>query len=305
MNYLSLPPLDVGLHSSSPSFSTAAPPPVCGNIPLAAVYPVPSHCLPVGQTVPRQQSNPLLLPLPFLAYPNTTNPIVPLAPAKPGCFLLQMVWTTPTDSSQHGLEQEPNGRTSQEQVEGAKSSMIPRLKVEERRGEDESSASTSTLSPVSSSGERDEEEEEQQDEVENGDEQEVEVKEEEEERKNSIVMGVVSLNGGESSDGEGGQGTEGGDGGAGEEEEEEGREGEGDQGGEREEAERQRENGGGEREEDGEKEKDEDHDRQGEEEEEEDFDDLTQDEDEEEVMSSASEESVLSVPELQVNRKFR
>ncbi|XP_016380110.1 GON-4-like protein [Sinocyclocheilus rhinocerous] len=34
-------------------------------------------------------------------------------------------------------------------------------------------------------------------------------------------------------------------------------------------------------------------------EEEEDFDDLTQDEDEEEVMSSASEESVLSVPELQ------
>lgn len=35
-------------------------------------------------------------------------------------------------------------------------------------------------------------------------------------------------------------------------------------------------------------------------EEEEDFDDLTQDEDEEEVMSSASEESVLSVPELQV-----
>ncbi|MBN3317640.1 GON4L protein, partial [Atractosteus spatula] len=38
---------------------------------------------------------------------------------------------------------------------------------------------------------------------------------------------------------------------------------------------------------------------QGEGEEEEDFDDLTQDEDEEEVMSSASEESVLSVPELQ------
>lgn len=36
------------------------------------------------------------------------------------------------------------------------------------------------------------------------------------------------------------------------------------------------------------------------EEEEEDFDELTQDEDEEEVMSSASEESVLSVPELQV-----
>lgn len=43
-----------------------------------------------------------------------------------------------------------------------------------------------------------------------------------------------------------------------------------------------------------------DRDRPGEEDEEEDFDDLTQDEDEEEVMSSASEESVLSVPELQV-----
>ncbi|XP_023256433.1 GON-4-like protein [Seriola lalandi dorsalis] len=64
-----------------------------------------------------------------------------------------------------------------------------------------------------------------------------------------------------------------------------------------------REDGGGEREEDGEKDKDEDQDRQGEEEEEEDFDDLTQDEDEEEVMSSASEESVLSVPELQETMK--
>lgn len=46
---------------------------------------------------------------------------------------------------------------------------------------------------------------------------------------------------------------------------------------------------------------DDDKDGDGErEEEEEDFDELTQDEDEEEVMSSASEESVLSVPELQV-----
>uniref|UniRef100_A0A3B4A0U5 Gon-4-like (C.elegans) n=1 Tax=Periophthalmus magnuspinnatus TaxID=409849 RepID=A0A3B4A0U5_9GOBI len=40
-----------------------------------------------------------------------------------------------------------------------------------------------------------------------------------------------------------------------------------------------------------------------EDEEEEEFDDLTQDEDEEEVMSSASEESVLSVPELQETMK--
>lgn len=59
-------------------------------------------------------------------------------------------------------------------------------------------------------------------------------------------------------------------------------------------------NGGGEEAGGGEdKDRDEDQDRQGEEEEE-DFDELTQDEDEEEVMSSASEESVLSVPELQV-----
>ncbi|XP_008296960.1 GON-4-like protein [Stegastes partitus] len=58
---------------------------------------------------------------------------------------------------------------------------------------------------------------------------------------------------------------------------------------------------GGDREDDGDKDRDEDQDRQGEEEE--DFDDLTQDEDEEEVMSSASEESVLSVPELQETMK--
>lgn len=53
----------------------------------------------------------------------------------------------------------------------------------------------------------------------------------------------------------------------------------------------------------GREEKDGDGDKDGDgerDEEEEDFDDLTQDEDEEEVMSSASEESVLSVPELQV-----
>ncbi|XP_051577926.1 GON-4-like protein isoform X2 [Myxocyprinus asiaticus] len=52
----------------------------------------------------------------------------------------------------------------------------------------------------------------------------------------------------------------------------------------------------GREEKDGDGEKDRDGERD---EEEEDFDDLTQDEDEEEVMSSASEESVLSVPELQ------
>lgn len=53
----------------------------------------------------------------------------------------------------------------------------------------------------------------------------------------------------------------------------------------------------GQEERDGDGEKDGDGERD---EDEEDFDDLTQDEDEEEVMSSASEESVLSVPELQV-----
>lgn len=62
---------------------------------------------------------------------------------------------------------------------------------------------------------------------------------------------------------------------------------------EREEGERDgRQNGGGEKDGDGEQE------RQGEEE---NFDDLTEDEDE--VMSSASEESVLSVPELQETMK--
>lgn len=270
VNYLSLSPLEVELHSDSTLVSAAASTPMHGTVPLAAVYPVPASCLSIGHT-PRQsnptlQSNPLLLPLPFRSTPNTTNPIVPLAPvaAKPGCFLLQMMWTAPTDSSQ------PKGQIRQEQVE-----------VEDRRGEDESSASTSTLSPVSCLGEKDEE-----------------VKEE---WKNSVGMGVVSLNEGESTDGEEGQGTGGGDGGS--DGEEEGAEGEGDQEREGEEADGQRENGGGEGEEDGEKEKNEEHDRQGEEEEEEDFDDLTQDEDEEEVMSSASEESVLSVPELQVNGK--
>ncbi|XP_026225981.1 GON-4-like protein isoform X2 [Anabas testudineus] len=303
INCLSLPPLDIGIHSDTPSVPAAVPlvpPPICGTLPLAAVYSVPAHC----QTVSRERSTPLLLPLPSLSNLDTTNPIFPLAPAaaKPGCFLLQMVWAKPTDSFQQALGLEPNGQLRQEQEEGDKNSMSPWLKVEERQGEDETSASTSTLSPQSSSGEKDEEEQ-QQVEVEKG--EDLEVKEKEMESENLIVMGVVSLNGGESTVREGEQGTEGGGGGAGGEEEEEDGGGEGEQGGEGEgeEAEGQREDGGEEREDDGEKEKDDDHDRQGEEEEEEDFDDLTQDEDEEEVMSSASEESVLSVPELQETMK--
>lgn len=62
-------------------------------------------------------------------------------------------------------------------------------------------------------------------------------------------------------------------------------------------------NGDGGKERQGNEEKDGNDDKDGDaerEEEEDDFDELTQDEDEEEVMSSASEESVLSVPELQV-----
>lgn len=121
---------------------------------------------------------------------------------------------------------------------------------------------------------------------------------------NPTMVEVTTLNGGENTDrpeqeGRDGECTDGG----GEEEAEE-RRGDGKQGGREE-----RENGGGEGEEDGEKDKNEDQDKdedqeEEEDEEEEDFDDLTQDEDDEEVMSSASEESVLSVPELQVENQM-
>lgn len=122
-------------------------------------------------------------------------------------------------------------------------------------------------------------------------------------QQNQATVEVISFNGGETTSrqeqgGSGGECTEGGG-----EEEPEG--GEGREDGKRE-GEEERENGGGEGEEDGEKDKNEDQDKDDdqEDEEEEDFDDLTQDEDDEEVMSTASEESVLSVPELQVKRKM-
>ncbi|XP_037130760.1 GON-4-like protein isoform X5 [Syngnathus acus] len=89
--------------------------------------------------------------------------------------------------------------------------------------------------------------------------------------------------------------------------EEVGREGE--EAGKRQEEEQEaREEGQGEEQEQGDGEKDEDREKQEEEEEEddddEDFDELTQDEDEEEeAMSSASEESLLSIPELQETMK--
>ncbi|KAI3360369.1 hypothetical protein L3Q82_002233 [Scortum barcoo] len=152
---------------------------------------------------------------------------------------------------------------------------------EERQVEEESSSSPSTLSSLSScTGEK----------------------------ENWTVPAVVSLNGGENPGEEEKEGGKGGGGEGGGGEEEEGREGGEGGGGEDQEGREGGEGGGGEdgaeeREEDREKDKDEDQDRQGDEEEEEDFDDLTQDEDEEEVMSSASEESVLSVPELQETMK--
>ncbi|KAM4601450.1 GON-4-like protein isoform 2-T2 [Polymixia lowei] len=123
---------------------------------------------------------------------------------------------------------------------------------------------------------------------------------EEQEERSWTVQGIVTCNGGEESGGEEGENREGCSGGGGEEEpsgEREGEHGGEERGEEEEDGERDEGQSGGEKDDDG------DPDRQGEEEEEDDFDELTQDEDEEEVMSSASEESVLSVPELQETMK--
>ncbi|XP_069032570.1 GON-4-like protein [Embiotoca jacksoni] len=299
---LSLPPPAVTLVSDSAPVSGGlplAPSPICGAVPLAVPAPAQPVCadiiqssLPIGQNMLQNVSThenpspiPLLVPLPSLPGPNTTNPTMPCSAAavKPGYFLLQMVWTPPappTSTSQDA--QQPHQlrkpiRVQQEQRE-AVTTTKPRPPSEGERQveeeEEESSASVSTLSPLSSSkGEEEEQEEE---------------------------WTVLRLNGGENTGGEDEERRGGGGGG----EEEAGGDEEGEQGGEDEEEDMQREEGGGERgEEDGDKDKDEDQDRPGEEEEEEDFDDLTQDEDEEEVMSSASEESVLSVPELQETMK--
>ncbi|XP_054478185.1 GON-4-like protein, partial [Anoplopoma fimbria] len=291
ISYLSLPPPGVTLLSGSPVVSGAlAPPPASGAVSLAAVHTVPAlpvcadiiqSCLPIGRRM--QQSVPLLLSLPSLAHTETSKPIMPCSltdAVKPGYFLLQMVRTPqapPTVKSQHALGQEihrPINKEKKELEQTSTRSLLPQ--------EEESSASTSTLSPPSSSAGEEEEEEEEE---------------------NRTALGVACLKGGENTGGEEEEGRDvGGAGGGGEEETSGG--GEGEQGAEGEEDDGQMEDGGGgERDEDGEKEKDEDQDRQGEDEEEEDFDDLTQDEDEEEVMSSASEESVLSVPELQETMK--
>ncbi|KAI9532500.1 hypothetical protein NQZ68_032024 [Dissostichus eleginoides] len=252
------------------------PPPSSAALSLAAAHTLPAPtiqpCLPIGQTT--QQS--ILLPLPSLTSPETTNPRMPCSAAKSGYLLLQMVWTPPTKTSQN-----TPGPIREDRQDGGES------------GE----SSASTLSPVSSCSDKGEEgggngEDgggEEEDERGNG--------EDDEERQRENGGGEEEEVQGEDEAGGGGNEEEEGqrEAGGGEEEEGQGEDG----GGEGEEEEEQKEDGGGE-EEDGDKDKDEDQDRQGgEEEEEEDFDDLTQDEDEEEVMSSASEESVLSVPELQ------
>ncbi|KAK1895340.1 hypothetical protein KUDE01_020791, partial [Dissostichus eleginoides] len=256
------------------------PPPSSAALSLAAAHTLPAPtiqpCLPIGQTT--QQS--ILLPLPSLTSPETTNPRMPCSAAKSGYLLLQMVWTPPTKTSQN-----TPGPIREDRQDGGES------------GE----SSASTLSPVSSCSDKGEEgggngEDgggEEEDERGNG--------EDDEERQRENGGGEEEEVQGEDEAGGGGNEEEEGqrEAGGGEEEEGQGEDG----GGEGEEEEEQKEDGGGE-EEDGDKDKDEDQDRQGgEEEEEEDFDDLTQDEDEEEVMSSASEESVLSVPELQETMK--
>ncbi|XP_037830405.1 GON-4-like protein isoform X2 [Kryptolebias marmoratus] len=288
------------LISDPPAVSGALPlvqSPVYGTTPLVSIQSGPAHpmCadviqsgLPIGQ----QNSAPLLLPLTSLSKPNSTTPAMSCSAAaqEPGCFLFQMVWMPPAScsitTSQHAMEpdlQKPIKVEWQEQ-----SVLKPHflseneVKMEVREGEEEES-SASTLSPLSScTGDKEEEHQ--------GEEQEW------------TVM-TVSLNGGkEDGNPEGHEDQE-------KTEEKEDQqvdktygEGEGEQGSEEED--REREAGGGERKGDGDRDhQGEDEEDDEEEEEEEDFDDLTQDEDEEEVMSSASEESVLSVPELQETMK--
>ncbi|XP_019220411.1 GON-4-like protein isoform X2 [Oreochromis niloticus] len=287
-----LPVSGVTLLSAPTTVSGAlplAPASICGAVPLTAVHPGPAHpvcakvmqsCFPFGQNTPQTvsaQESPtpsaLLLPIPSLTSPNTTNTL------KPGCLLLQMVWTpsAPPTSPQNVLEHHIHGPISEQQEEAF--SKQEKLKQE---GE-ESMVLVSTLSLMSCTGDVEEEE--------RRDEQRLEQEEKE-------TVAGVTLNGGENNGQEqeqwrGGAGGEGGEGGGA---------GESEQGGEEEEG-RQREERSGARDDGGEKDKDEDQDRHGDDDEEEDFDDLTQDEDEEEVMSSASEESVLSVPELQETMK--
>ncbi|CAK6979512.1 LOW QUALITY PROTEIN: GON-4-like protein [Scomber scombrus] len=334
ISYLAqLPAPGVALPSNPPALPLAPPPP-CGAVPLAAVHPVPPRplcadiiqsCLPIGQrNVSRQQDTgpplPLLLPLPSIPNPETTNPIMPCSAAvlNPGYVVLQMVWTpsspSSSSSSLHALGQKLHPAIKQEQKEVKNNCTRPHLPEEEKEEEERS---LNHLGVVCLKGG---EEKERREEGGGGEEEERGAAGgggEEEERGaagggEEEERGATGGGGGEEEErgAAGGGGGGGGEdeerreaGGGGEEdnkggagggrEEDTGGGGDGEQGGE----------GDEEEDEDGEKEKDEDQDRQGEEEEEEDFDDLTQDEDEEEVMSSASEESVLSVPELQETMK--
>lgn len=245
--------------------------------------------LPIGQ----QNSAPLLLPLTSSSNTSTTTPTMPCSPAaqEPDYVLLQTVWfpSAPrfTTTSQHALGPElhkPINAEQQEQSVREPYSLSEKEVKSKLRKEEEEESSASTLSPLSCTGDKEEEREEQDwtlmavglnGEKEDGNPERHEVQEKAEDKEDRQV---------DKTRGE--------------------REGQGEQGSEEED---RRDTGGGERKGNGDKDhqgEDEEEDDEEEEEEEEDFDDLTQDEDEEEVMSSASEESVLSIPELQVNRKL-
>ncbi|XP_053743943.1 GON-4-like protein [Synchiropus splendidus] len=209
-------------------------------------------------------SLPLLVPFPTVSPAETTGTITPCSVA-PGKLgqTFLQMFLVSNVSPPPSLQQFTSSTQLVEEVNLA---------------EEESSGSTSTLSPASADAEEDNEDAGQED---------------------WTSTGMWSLSGGEAHGEQGGERERGGDvngEGAGGEAEDQG-------GGQEEEDEEDGPNeaGDGERDEDREKDKDEDQDKQ--EEEEEDFDDLTQDEDEEDAMSSASEESVLSVPELQETMK--
>ncbi|XP_072249539.1 GON-4-like protein isoform X3 [Leuresthes tenuis] len=281
------PPPGVSLLSPSPVMSGAlpfVPSPACGAVPLTAASmsaDIIQHGLPIGQTAQQDGTTSLPLFLPIHSLSNTTSPITPssVAAEKSGYFLLQMVWPPPAPSSatsQHALVHHFHEPVKEEHEVETIAKLRPISEEEMKVGVSQVESYSSTPSSDRTSGEEEQEEEEE------------------------WAVPAVSLSGGEN-----------GAGGDPERSDKDGAEGEGEGEGveEGEEDDREREEGEGEREEEGDGDKDEDQDRQGEEEEEEeeedeeDFDDLTQDEDEEEVMSSASEESVLSVPELQETMK--
>lgn len=186
-----LPVSGVTLLSAPTTVSGAlplAPASICGAVPLTAVHPGPAHpvcakvmqsCFPFGQNTPQTvsaQESPtpsaLLLPIPSLTSPNTTNTL------KPGCLLLQMVWTpsAPPTSPQNVLEHHIHGPISEQQEEAF--SKQEKLKQE---GE-ESMVLVSTLSLMSCTGDVEEEE--------RRDEQRLEQEEKE-------TIAGVTLNGGE------------------------------------------------------------------------------------------------------------